>query len=273
MKQGRDAIRQKLSETLVALRHQRNLSKKQEKDAFEEITISQRTVTRIEQGKTDPLFTSVVLLMNLYNAKSSDILDLFGSLIADDVESSYDRTSTHIKRLDQYTKMTYYCHFYKTAKSLDRDTGDTDFMIIKTECKAENGFLSATAEHNSYEYSVKIVSPADYDYAFIYFTSTGTLKDKGIIILPFIKKIKKKFHFGIGVMLSLSMDNTPAPCFQKVLMVSQYSQKKEIKRNLHEYLKINIPLDSTDIYEIKEPDLEQRTIELYDELYNKRQKT
>lgn len=120
---------------------------------------------------------------------------------------------------------------------------------------------------------MKIVSPADYDYTFIYFTSTGTLKDKGIIILPFIKKIKKKFHFGIGVMLSLSMDNTPAPCFQKVLMVSQYSQKKEIKRNLHEYLKINIPLDSTDIYEIKEPDLEQRTIELYDELYNKRQKT
>lgn len=51
-------------------------------------------------------------------------------------------------------------------------------------------------------------------------TSEGTLKDKVIIVLHFIRSIKGKFHVGVGVMLSFTAEDPVIPCFQKVFLIS-----------------------------------------------------
>ncbi len=272
MNVDRKGIRQRLGNTLEQLRCKQNLQRNVEDEALNKLSISKKTISRIEKGITGTSFENVVLLMNLYNGKPEDIMRLFDSPYEDNVDQSYDYTSTHKKRLLQYSKMNYYCYYIGTV---DSEPKEVEALLIHTETKIKDGFLSATAEHSKYDYSVKIVSPADYNFTFIYFTSIGTLKDKGVIVLPFLRDIKKKFTLGIGVMLSLSMDNTPIPCFQKVLVVSadyhQEERKEIVSTYGHEYLTFRNNNDKMSDYGIKALTLEQQTRKLYDQ-YKKAKK-
>lgn len=256
------SVQLRLGKTLKTLRMKQNMTKD---TARKRIGVAARTIDRIEKGEVRTSFNNVVLLMNLYSAGIADIAKLFDTPYRDDINSSYDFTENHRIRLDQYTRMQYYCYYIETA-----DSGEDmiDSLKIKTEAEMKEGFLSATAEHRKYKYSVKIVSPPDYEYTFIYFTSYGTLKDKGIIILPFLKDIRTKFSAGVGILLSFSMDTPPTPCFQKVLVISgEYPhniREKILDEYSTHYLNLNLQDTLRGHYRMKLLGLDLQTREFYD---------
>lgn len=259
-----NAIRKKVGDTLKKLRRKRGLKADEEERGLKEIGISKKTVERIEKAQNGTMFENVVGLMNLYDAKADDILGLFRSPYKIDVESSYDFTPVHQKKLLKYNNMNYCCLYIGTE---DPPKNELDSMLIYTDSDIKEGYLSAKAVHNEYAYSVKIVSPADFNYTFIYFTSSDTLADKGVIILPFIKEIKKKFILGVGVMLSLSMDNSRTPYFQKVLVISR-SYLRKVKKcvkneELTKPLNFEGSNDKMNEFGVKVMDLEKQTIQLY----------
>lgn len=209
-----DQIKLQLGSELRNLRIEKGLTKK---EVCSSIDLSAKELARIESGQVSPTFVNAVRLINFCGGSLNDIAQTL-SMRCSEVDLSYDFSDNHKKRLAQYINETYYCYFIFTQTAVKRMGFDT--MKIRTNSDIEEGYLGATAEHNDYQYDVKIISPMEYDYTFFYLTSKGTLKDKAILIFPFIREIKRKFTAGVGVMLSFSIDSPTVPCFQKVMLLS-----------------------------------------------------
>lgn len=211
-----EEIKNKLGMTLRDMREKADKTLSEVKGITQ---ISTKTIRRIEEGEHNTSFVNVAKLVDLYCGTLKDIAPLFGFKYEED-DVSYDYSERHRIRLEHYTGMKYYCAYISTEDSTERMI---DEMLIEVSMASDDGYLSAMAKHGGHEYEVKIVSPVEYDYTFFYLTSKGNLKDRALMILPFIRKIRDgdKFKAGIGIMLSFDMNNPPRPCFQKVMVFSE----------------------------------------------------
>lgn len=218
-----DRIKTELGSTLKTLRTKKGMTKK---DVHLALGLSTREISRIERGEYSPTFVNAVRLINLYGGSLSDIARLF-DIQYGEADVSYDLSSNHRKRLGQYLSEEYCCYFISTQ---DIKNPKIDKMTIRTKSNTEEGYLSAIAEHNGYEYDVKIVSPMEYNYTFFYMTSKGNLRDRPILILPFIREIRQKFVAGVGIMLSFSTNGSSIPCFQKVMIFSENKYWGDMRR-------------------------------------------
>lgn len=222
--------------------------------------ISSRTVQRVEQGN-DCKNSVFLMLLKLYGADASDlsrILDIeYPPHISEEVSAAYDRSDAHHSRLSMYADMTYHCYYVSTKENID----DICSLIIKTNVPTGDGYLACTACYDGYTYECKLISPPDSDFTFIYLTSKGSLKDRGMIILPHNRKVKTKLRAAIGKMLSLSMDLKAMPCYQKVFLLSdEYETPSHalIDQIKKEYLKITSSEPQAavkDLYKISGADL------------------
>lgn len=222
--------------------------------------ISPRTIQRIEQGK-DCKNSIFFMLLKLYGAGATDLSRILGiespPQIPVEASAAYDRSDAHHSRLSMYADMTYHCYYVSTKENNDNICS----LEIKTNALTGEGYLSCTASFDGYTYECKLVSPPDSDYTFIYLTSKGSLKDRGMIILPHNRKIKTKLKTAIGKMLSLSMDLKAMPCYQKVFLLSdEYERpcREFIDRIKDEYLKITSSEPEAvvkDLYKISGADL------------------
>lgn len=244
-------------EEMRALRERKDLGVDR---VAELLNISARTIHRIEQGH-DCRSSILFMLLKLYGADATDLSRILGiecqTQILEEASAAYDRSDAHHRRLGMYAGMVYRCYYVSTRENID----DICSLVIETNTSMGNGYLPCTACYDGYTYECKLISPPDSDFTFIYLTSKGSLKDRGMIILPHNRKIKKKLKTAIGKMLSISMDLKAMPCYQKVFLLSdEYETPSQqlIDRIKNEYLKITSSEPEAvvkDLYKISGADL------------------
>lgn len=211
MDENRNEIRERVAGIMKYLRIKKRMT---EQEAAGKIGISTKTIERIEHGQISSAIENIVLLMSIYNGTLDDIIKFFDINIGGDGDLAYDLTTVHTNRLRQYIDMKYTCYY------ISKTGCKPDSLSIWTKFKTNNGYLPATSKRDGYYYTVKIISPSDYDYTFFYLTSKGTIANKAIIIMPYLREIKRSFLIGVGVMLSFSVERPSFLCYQKVIMIS-----------------------------------------------------
>lgn len=219
----------------TAIKKYRSESHKTQEELAEKIQISTQKLHRYETAATQSLsFEIGIRLLNILpRGQKLDILSRIGVLDKSDRTKleqqqdsvayelpTYDPSSRHLDRLREFYESTSYILYYFDSRS-----GKTDLVSMNLELKeiVGSGYLAGSATvKDSYQYSCKLISPPSEHYTYIYLTAeSSNFEDRAVIIIPFNRRMHKKYMGGIGMMLSLSLEaKDPWPCFQKVAIVS-----------------------------------------------------
>ena len=222
-------------EMRMAIKSHRTEFRKTQEKLAEQMHISAQALRRYERAETQSLsFEAGICFLNvLPRYQRLNILFKMGILEKtdrlkldqpQDEESyeppTYDPSSRHLERLKEFYENTAYTLYYFDSRS-----GKTDLvsMILELNETIGSGYLSGKAIiKESYQYSCKLISPPTEHYTYIYLTAeSANFEDRAVIIIPFNRRMHRKYMGGIGMMLSLSLEaKDPWPCFQKVAIVS-----------------------------------------------------
>lgn len=235
----------------------RNKFKKTQAEMAELADISVQTYARYEKGACDDpgFFNLVALLKELPTYNRNVILKKLGLLgdelciedngqgtVNENIRSEtevpmYNAKPDHLKRLNtHYANMRYTMYYYESKHKRENIvTMKLRFSEVK-----ESGFLEGVAlVKNKVKYSLKLISPPKEYYTYIYLTSESSFDEQAVVVIPLDRHMEGKFHGGVGVMLSLSLDaDGPRPCFQKVILASEQSNQLSTQQQREIFEKI-----------------------------------
>lgn len=207
---------------------------------------SERTYQNMERGDVNAKFASFIEVFRLFGGTDRDAAILFGNRDSEDyVDDANDPSPAHLARLNKFTNQKYTIFYYDMMDKMKQ-------MKISFGDIVEDSYVQGTAKINDkYTYDCKLISPANSHYVFLYLTSTTALIDRAFMMLPEIEQVVCKFKRGIGVMMSISIDNKLCPTTQKFIMLNNIYKIPD-KKELATYLELG---NAKSDYMLRFPDL------------------
>lgn len=207
-----DEIKEQIKKQLKEMRTRANLT---QNDIEEKCSCcSARTYQKMESGNIGVRYESFLEVFRLFQGTDHDAAILFGNHPSGlYLSSDQDGSACHLARLNKFTHQSYTINY---VDSMDK----MKHMKIKFGDIIDNTFVYGTAMiGRKYKYECKLVSPVNSSYVFLYLTSSTSLVDRALLVLPEIELIVEKFKRGIGIMMSISIDRQQCPTTQKFVML------------------------------------------------------
>lgn len=182
-------------------------------------------------------------------------------------DAAYDISLAHKRRLARFENHGYICYFFSNKSQVD----ELEELFIEPFIYSDKGFSAASAITDGYSYHCKLTCSKSGLYSFMSFTSSDDLCDKAYFMIPMNRRAKDTFHAGVGVMLSLveSQNNTDAPCFQMVCLISkEYTDsigKDEVKKICRD--KLMLPQENS--HRVRVDGIQTRSDQLFDDLHSR----
>lgn len=244
-----DEIRAEIKKHLKKMRKRAGLTQNQvnEKLAF----CSSRTYQKMEQGNVGTHFDSFLEVFHLFQGTDKDAAILFGNHPSEDVlDGGRDSSDAHLARLQKFTQQKYTIRYFDSMDKMKR-------LYVQFGDIIDNTFVPGTAKigkKSNYTYECKLISPVDSPYVFLHLTSTSSLVDRALLVLPEIDLVVKKIKYGIGIMMSLSVDTQHCPTIQKFAILND-TYKTIDDRTLASYLVVK--KEQISKYMLRIPDLKE----------------
>lgn len=201
-------IKKQIKTHLKAMRGRTNLT---QNDVNKKLSrCSGRTYQKMETGNIGVHFESFLEVFRLFQGTDRDAAILFGNHPSGlFLDSDRDNSDCHMARLSKFTMQNYTVYYVDAMDKMKR-------LKIKFGDIIDNTFVQGTAViGRKYTYECKLISPVNSRYVFLYLTSTTSLVDRALLILPEIELVVEKFKRGIGIMMSISIDEQQCPTTQK----------------------------------------------------------
>lgn len=208
------------------------------------------TYKDMERGHIETSFETFIQMFHRFEGTDRDAAVLFGNRESDPyVNYSHDDSPGHIARLNKFVRQKY-CIYFVDEMDVPKE------MKIQFTNIVNSSYVQGTAKiGRKYAYDCKLLSPVNSDYVFIYFTSTTSLVDRALFIMPEIPWVISRVKKAIGMMLSISTDGQNCPTTQLYALVHDIYEKPDLEM-LKQHLILNGA--STSEYMMRIPDLMDR---------------
>lgn len=216
------------------------------------------TYKSMENGDTKSSFTFYLQLFHLFHGTDRDAAILFGNRDSETfVDESHDDSQAHIARLKKFAYQKYTIYLVDEMDAIKE-------MKLSFGNIINYSYVQGNAKiGRKYTYDCKLVSPVNSPYVFIYFTSTTSMVDRALFILPEIEWIIGKFKRGLGLMISISTDHQRCPTIQMFVMLHALYKKPDLEE-IKKYIVLRDSQVST--YMMRVQDLKSRNIKFDQEM-------
>lgn len=222
------------------------------------------TYKDMERGHIATSFETFIQMFHQFHGTDRDAAVLFGNREPGQyVNYSHDSSPGHIARLHKFVRQKYSVLFVD-------EMDNSKVMTLRFTDIVNNSFVQGTASIGKYSYDCKLLSPVNSEYVFIYFTSTTSMVDRALFVMPEIRWVTGRIKRGIGLMMSISTDGQNCPTIQLFALIHDVYEMPSFEM-LKEHLSMKTAPSSE--YMIRVPDLLKRNVDFVKKLPLKRRKS